>query len=283
MLIVSKNYSELDSIIKNEASGRKLATDIIGKFIAELTRIKSELGDNFTKEAAILNKTIGNLIRSWSDVCAVAYSEAVVEIVKAGYNYVFDIKSNSANFRKWLSTLNYDDESVAKSAVFAMSQACTDKDSRYVSTKDFKELYGNYGIDVKFDSIPTKITFTNGYDDDKKSFIINQTKRAQSPFYYEHYKPVDQVRANIYKIVKDQPKDMQKQISDTLTCMLVCWITGYENSRIDDKYKTFRESPFDVYTEAKIKLFANKNGGGAFTSKEALDKHIGDQLENDNK
>lgn len=282
MLIVSENYNELYSIVKNEASGRKIATDLISSFIAELTRIKNEFGNDLSKEAAVLNRTIGSLIRSWSDTCAVAYSRSVVAIIHAGYNNVLSTKSNSANFRKWLSTLNYKNESDARSAVFAMAQACTGKDSRYTSPKDFRDLYMSEGIDIDFNSIPMIIRFIGGYSSRHRSFIEEQIKSAQSPFYYEHYIPVDQIRSQIYSIVEKHPKNMQEQISSALTCMLVCWITGYENSRIADESKTFREDPFEVYSNARIQLFANKDGTGEFKSSNALKRYISQQLELDN-
>lgn len=282
MLIVSENYNELNSIIKNEASGRKIATDLISGFIAELTRIKNEFGDTLSKEVAILNRTIGTLIRSWSDTCAVAYSRSVVAITSAGYSYTFDTKSNSSNFRKWLSILNYEDPYYARSAVFAMAQACTDKDSRYTSPKEFRDLYMSHGIDVDFNSMPMTTRFIGGYNNRHRLFIEDQIKRAQSPFYYEHYIPVDQIREQIYSIVEKHPASMQEQISSALTCMLVCWITGYENSRIADESKTFREDPFKVYSEAKIQLYKNRDGTGEFKSKNELKKYISNQLELDN-
>lgn len=281
MLIVSENYNELNSIVKSEASGRKTAIDLISVFIAELTRIKNEFDDSLSKEAAVLGKTIGSLIRSWSDTCAVAYSDAVVKITKSGYKYALDQKSNSANFRDWLSSLNYNNEDSARSAIFAMAQACTDKDSRYTSTKKFKDLYRRNGIVVKF-SIPMTIEFVNGYTAKHKTFIERQIKSAQSPFHYEHYVPVNQIRSKIYNIVESSPDDMQEQISKTLTCMLVCWITGYENSRIPNESKTFRPDPFKVYSEAKIQLYKNRDGNGEFKSDDALNKYISNQLELDN-
>ena len=281
MLIVSENYNELNSIVKNEASGRKVATDLISSFIAELTRIRNEFGDSLSKEAAVLGRTIGALIRSWSDTCAVAYSGSVVSITRAGYNSVLNTKSNSANFRKWLSTLNYKDERNARSAVFAMAQACTGKDSRYTSPDEFRKLYMSAGIDVDF-SVPMAISFINGYNNSHRLFIEDQIKSAQNPFYYEHYIQVDQIRAKIYKIVEEHPKNMQEQISDALTCMLVCWITGYENSRIADESKTFRQEPFEVYSKAKIQLFANRDGTKELDSDDKLKRYISQQLELDN-
>lgn len=282
MLIVSEKYNKLESIVKNEASGRKTAIDLISGFIAELTRIKNEFDDSLSKEAAVLGKTIGSLIRSWSDICAVAYSEAVVKITKSGYKYALDPKSNSANFRDWLNSLNYNDEGSARSAIFAMAQACTDKDSRYTSTKKFKDLYRRNGIVVEF-SIPMTIEFMNGYTAKHKTFIERQIKSAKSPFHYEHYIPVNQIRNKIYNIVESSPDDMQEQISKTLTCMLVCWITGYENSRIPNESKIFREQPFEVYSKAKIQLYKYRDGSVKFGDEDELKKYISDQLELDNK
>lgn len=280
MLIVSESYNTLNKIV-NEASGKKIATDLISSFIAELTKIKNEFADDLGKEAAILNKTIGSLIRSWSDTCAVAYSRSVVAITQSGYTNVLDIKSNSANFRQWLKKLDYKDEKAARSAVFAMAQACTAKDSRYTSPDEFRKLYMSAGIDVDF-SVPMTISFINGYNNSHRLFIEDQIQKAQSPFYYEHYIPVDQVRAQIYSIVERHPKDMQEQISKVLTCMLVCWITGYENSRIDDKSKTFRENPYQVYKDAGIQLYDSRTGGTKLSSRQKMKEYISSQLELDN-
>lgn len=294
MLIISKKYIPTSDVVKkrsykmvNEAS-RKNATELISNFITDLVRVKNEFENDLKKESAIIDKLIGNLIRSWSDTCAVAYSESVCNIVDAGYKYAFDTKSNSANFKKWLGSLDLSSEENARAAIFAVAHACVSNDSRYMSPKAFADICKGNNIKViypgnKRPAANITIEFKGGYSAEHMNFIKGRIEKAQSPFYYEHYIPVDQVRSTIYKIIDEQPDDMQEQIYEALTCMLVCWITGYENSRIPQKYKTERKNPFNVYSKsAGIKLYDKRTGGNSINSKEEMSTYISNQLELDN-
>lgn len=270
MLIVSGKNDSLDFVLnrKNESS-KQSVTETIAEFLAKLTDIKNNLPSDLKVEKSALNKAIMNLIRSWSDSMTIVYSGCVKHFIeKLGYAYPLNSKSNSANFKSWLEDKLQDksDKNI-REAIWAQAQACTYV-AGYTSPEEFSKIYERLGAKVTFiesnkgPKFSVTVSIDRDLTEEAKAKIVDELcKKPQNPFYYEHYIPVYQIKKEIEELVlKDDSKTnkatLKQAIYEKLNNMIICWITGRENSRIPKSKTSDRGTQLmRTYMDAGISIY----------------------------
>jgi hypothetical protein len=266
MLIVTERYNNLSEIfgMKSEA---KAAVDIISKFIIDLAAIKTKYASmkqfDMDKQARVINKIIGQLIRDWSDTAVNVCSTTTYALHSYDIGLNFSgksSKSTAALYRKWLKECAdgnlYEDVALA---IFAMAHSCTGAKpvSGLPSYDDFKSVCKQFGVtpSIKSPNAVKGLTEKNA-DNVLESLMSYQGGIfCKSPLYYEHYYPVTDVRQRIYTAAVDDnvtEDDLKSLIKELFSSMLTCWITVYENSNLDEP--TDRKDPWASYKKAGITL-----------------------------
>ena len=271
MLIVSDKNDSLEFVLNHTyESNKQSVTETIAEFLAKLTDLKNNLPNDLKVEKSALNKAIMNLIRNWSDSMTIAYSGCVKYFIQElGYTYALNSKSNSTNFKAWLNNKLKDksDKSI-REAIWAQAQACTDVEN-YTSPEKFSKIYKELGVTVVFSKSNSKksnfgvtVSLKDDLTEDDKNRIIDKLLESpQNPFYYEHYIPVNQIKREIEELVlKDNSRSdettLKQAIYEKLNKMIICWITGRENSRIPkDKTSDRGTQLMLTYIEAGISIY----------------------------
>lgn len=260
MTISDMSYSKMIC----EATKRS-ATESIAKFILEITSIKNEFqtDPDLKQETRVLNDVINNLIRVWSDSSSNICSSTAHKFVEMGLSFNGKgRRSNNVKYSNWVSKRQKEmneDRNIesAKKLVFAIAHSCVSNknDSRYTTLSKLNDECKKSNIQLNMsDYSSIKLTL-----DDMTINTINRLvsdgRFNKNPMYFEHFIPVDDVKKRIYSLVDEKKlnyEDMLNEIEHSLSGMVTCWTTVYENSKI--KNATGRNDPWQSYADAGITL-----------------------------
>lgn len=277
MLIFHRDNALLSNLFV-EATKRN-ATKSIAKFLVEITSIKNEFktDPDLKQETRILNDVINNLIRGWSDSATNVCSTIAHKFVEMGLSFNGKgRRSNNVKYTNWMHKRQHEmneDKCVesAKKLMFAIAHSCiADRDdSRYTTISQLKDECKKANIKLNMSDYK-KIRLNL----DKKTLktingFVSDSRFNKNPMYFEHFIPVDDVKKKIYSLIEESKlnnEDLLNEIENSLSNMMTCWTTVYENSRI--KESTGRDDPWSAYSDAHIALCTRD--GKLIESKDSL-------------
>ena len=290
MLVFHRNNKSLMNILYNKynifESENKLskiyATKSIAKFLVDITKIKNEFSTDpdLRQETRILNDLINNLIRGWSDTAANVCSTVAYQFRELGLTFNGKgRRSNNVKYTNWIhkrqNEINEGNIDAAKQLLFAVAHSCiVDKDdSRYTMISQLKDECRKCGIVLNMYNYRKIRLKLNKRTLDLLNSFIDDRNYNKNPMFYEHFIPVDDIKKKIYSLIEDkslEEDELLSEIEKSLSSMITCWTTVYENSKIIDA--TGREDPWQAYSDAGISLCTRD--GKLINSREELESLV---------